>query len=64
MTDEKASTARGCGWTASESTTFLVTSGMSSLFFFFFENYGELGKVSYAFFFLFQNIFLFKDYFI
>lgn len=34
MTDEKASTVRGCGWTASESTTFLVTSGMSSLFFF------------------------------
>lgn len=43
----------------SKSTTFLVTSGMSSLFFFFLENYGEPGKVSYDFFFLFSKHFFF-----
>lgn len=42
-------------------TTFLITNGMSSLFFFFcLENYGTPGKVSYDFFFLFQNRFFLK----
>lgn len=36
-----------------------ITSGMSSLF--FLENYGTAGKVSYDFFFLFQNRFFLKE---
>lgn len=59
--------SRGCGWVVSQSTTFLMTNEMSSLFFFFFfrENYGTPEKVSYDFFFfLFQDILFKKDYFI
>lgn len=57
----EAGAIRGCGWLASKSTTFLITNGMSSLFFFFLLRITEYQeKWAMIFFFSFYKTFFFK----